>query len=153
MNDFFEKFQIHLGQEEYSKLIEKSQETIEFFSQGYYYDTSTIGTHEFESDQEIFIEGINFLSMCRHHFLPFFGMCSVFYAPSTQIIGLSRLKEIVQFVSRKLTMQEELTEEIFNILNQALKPKELKITLKAKHTCMMIKNLSSIEEITTTKRL
>lgn len=153
MHNFFDKFKNYLSEKDYSKLLEKSQETFEFFTQGYHLDTSTISSYSFESNQEICLEGINFISMCKHHFLPFFGTCSLTYIPSNQILGLSRIKTIIRILSRKLTIQEELTEEIFQCIIQILQPKELTIVLRTRHTCTMMENLCFSEEVITTKKL
>lgn len=153
MNNFFEKFRNKLTSEDFSKLEKNSDQVFEILMSGYDVDFSKLNKYEFSANQEISINGVSFISVCKHHLLPFFGTCSVNYISSDRIIGLSRIKEIIQTVSKKLTLQEDLTKEIFDILREILKPKMMKITIKAKHSCMMLKNLSLEEEIVTVQLL
>lgn len=78
-------------------------------------------------------------SMCEHHLMPFFGKVTVEYIPSDKIIGLSKIPRLVDFLSRKPTLQENLTEQIADCLDKLLSPKYLKVTMVCTHTCVELR--------------
>jgi GTP cyclohydrolase I len=94
----------------------------------------------------VMVKDITFFSTCEHHFLPYFGKVHIAYIPNDKIIGVSKLARIVNCLSRKLTTQENLTEEIANSITTGLNPKGVAIIVNGEHTCMKsrgIKNCSS----------
>lgn len=93
---------------------------------------------------------IPFYSMCEHHLVPFFGTASVAYVPDGKIVGLSKLARYVREVAAKPQVQERLTQEIANGLNDALSPRGVAVVVKARHLCMEMRGLSlpGIETVT-----
>lgn len=89
------------------------------------------------------INDIPFHSVCEHHWLPFFGTCNISYVPDKKVLGLSKFPRVVDFYSRKPQLQERLTQEIGDYLCAILHPKELEITMTAKHTCVMCRGIES----------
>ena len=90
----------------------------------------------------IIFKDIEFVSLCEHHLLPFFGKCSIGYIPEKKIIGLSKLPEIVEMYSRRLQLQERLTNQIAHTIEKALKPNGIGVVMEATHTCMLTKSFS-----------
>lgn len=86
-------------------------------------------------DEMIIDSGIKFYSLCEHHLLPFFGEVAIGYVPDKKIIGLSKFSRVVEFYSRRLQMQERLTENIAQFLNDALQPLGVGVIVQARHLC------------------
>lgn len=95
------------------------------------------------SNSPISLSGISFSSTCEHHWLPFFGTVEVTYVPSDHIIGLSKIPRVVRYFSRRPQLQERFTNDIGNYLVNLLNPKELYITVRARHTCVMCRGAES----------
>jgi GTP cyclohydrolase I len=104
---------------------------------GYRYNVYDVVGKEFSapSDNEIIRIKIPFSSMCIHHLLPFYGHVFIEYRPSDRILGLSKFSRVVNVLSRRLQIQERLTKEIYDVLNNVLRPRELKVKVRAKHLC------------------
>lgn len=94
--------------------------------------TFTKGTY----DQMIVCKDIEMFSTCEHHMIPFFGSVNIGYVPGERVVGLSKLARLVEIFSRRLQIQENLTEQIANTLSDVLKPKGVIVTVQAKHLCM-----------------
>lgn len=93
----------------------------------------------------IAVKKIHFYSLCEHHLLPFFGVCSVAYIPNGRIIGLSKIPRIVDMFSRRLQVQERLTRQIADTLNDALHPLGVAVTMEAHHLCSMMRGVEKQE--------
>jgi len=87
----------------------------------------------------VVIPEITIASLCAHHVLPYFGKCCIGYVPNGQILGVSKFSRIVRSLSRKLTVQEELTADIARFLMKAIRPLGVIVEIRAKHTCMMLR--------------
>ncbi|MEY8459009.1 GTP cyclohydrolase I FolE [Lactococcus ileimucosae] len=95
-----------------------------------------------EQEQSILIKDIPFYSMCEHHMLPFFGTANVAYIPKDgNIIGLSKIPRLVNYVSRKLSVQENITRDIAEILNDILQPKGVAVVVEARHMCIEMRGV------------
>ena len=94
-------------------------------------------------DYPVTMEGIEFNSVCEHHFLPFFGDCRVTYTPKDKVIGLSKIPRVVRFFSRKPQLQERLTQEIGEYLFNILNPYNITVEMEALHTCVMCRGIES----------
>ena len=101
-------------------------------------------------DDLIIIDDINFSSLCEHHLLPFNGKVSIAYVPDKKILGLSKFARIVQAYSNRLSLQERLTKQIVDCLNEYLKPKGCIVEINSKHACMCLRGIKSIDSITKT---
>ena len=87
-------------------------------------------------DQMVICKGIEMYSTCSHHMIPFFGSVNIGYVPGTKIVGLSKLARLVDAYSRRLQVQERLTDQIASALDEVLKPRGVMVTITAKHLCM-----------------
>ena len=95
-----------------------------------------------DQDQTILIKDIPFYSMCEHHMLPFFGKANVAYIPKEgNIIGLSKIPRLVNYVSHKLSVQENITRDIAEILNDILEPKGVAVVVEARHMCVEMRGV------------
>ncbi|MDY6934208.1 MAG: GTP cyclohydrolase I FolE [Spirochaetota bacterium] len=100
------------------------------------------GTHELEHEEMVIIKDIPFYSMCEHHMLPFLGMCNIAYIPdNNRIIGISKLARVVDILSKRLQVQERLTNEIVETIMNSLKPKGVAVVIKARHLCMEMRGI------------
>ena len=97
----------------------------------------------------VVVKDIPFHSMCEHHWLPFMGTVSVSYTPDKKIIGLSKIPRVVKFFSKKPQLQERLTNEIGKFLVELLKPKFLRVSMTATHTCVLCRGAESPSETET----
>ncbi len=98
--------------------------------------------HNLEHDEMVLIKDIPFYSMCEHDLLPFFGKCHIAYIPEdNRIVGISRLTETVDAMSKRLQVQERLTTEIANIIMKHMKPKGVAVVMEARHLCMEMRGV------------
>ena len=93
-------------------------------------------------DEMVLVKGIEFQSLCEHHLLPFFGTCHVAYLPDGKIIGLSKIPRLVDCFARRLQVQERLTCQIAETLQQQLQPRGVAVVVKARHLCMMMRGVA-----------
>lgn len=96
------------------------------------------------------VTGIPFYSLCAHHFLPFFGVAHLGYAPGKRLVGLSKLARVVEFYARRPQLQERLTEQVAGLLEQQLAPAGVIVSLEARHLCMEMRGVSKPGVTTTT---
>ncbi|MDA0666859.1 MAG: GTP cyclohydrolase I FolE [Planctomycetota bacterium] len=97
---------------------------------------------EEEVDEMVLVHDIEFYSMCEHHMLPFFGRIHVAYLPKGRIIGLSKIPRIVDMFARRLQVQERLTVQVAEALQEVLEPKGVAVVSEASHLCMMMRGVS-----------
>jgi GTP cyclohydrolase I len=94
-----------------------------------------------EYDEIVSIKNINFFSMCEHHMLPFYGIANIGYIPNGKVIGLSKIPRIVDMFSRRLQLQERLTTQIANCLQDVLEPRGVAVVMEGYHLCMMMRGV------------
>ena len=110
--------------------------------------------NEQSNDEMVIVKDIPFYSMCEHHLLPFFGMAHIGYIPSdNKIIGLSKLARIVNNFAKKPQVQERLTSDIADFLNDNLQPKGVAVIMEAEHMCMTMRGVKSAGAKTQTSAL
>ena len=103
-----------------------------------------------EYQQMVIVKDIELYSLCEHHILPFFGKCHVAYIPDGRIVGLSKLPRVVDAFARRLQVQERLTVEIRNCIEETLKPQGVAVVIEAQHMCMVMRGIQKQHSIATT---
>ncbi len=104
-------------------------------------------------DELVVVRDVPFHSLCEHHLLPFHGVAHVAYLPGERIIGLSKLARVVELYARELQLQERLTMQVADCLDQHLKPKGVGVVIEAEHLCMSLRGVQKIGARTTTSAL
>jgi len=116
----------------------------EYFSEGYRADLNNIINeavfHE-DCSEMVVVRDIEFFSMCEHHMIPFFGRAHVGYLPNGKVIGLSKIPRIVDMFSRRLQLQERLTSQVANTLEEVLKPIGVAVVMEGRHLCMQMRGV------------
>ena len=135
------------------KTPERAAKAMLFLTQGYKQDAVEIleGAMFKESyDDMVIIKDIELYSLCEHHMLPFFGKAHIAYIPNGYIVGLSKIPRVVDVFARRLQVQERLTHDILECLNDTLKPKGVAVVIEASHMCMMMRGVQKQKSVTTT---
>ena len=114
-----------------------------------------MGDAVFEEAHEnmVMVRDIELYSMCEHHMLPFFGRAHVAYIPDRRIVGLSKLPRIVDVFARRLQVQERLTEQIADAVEEVLRPRGVGVVIEAAHLCMMMRGVEKQNSKTITSAL
>jgi GTP cyclohydrolase I len=135
------------------KTPERVAKSMDFLTKGYKEDPSKIlNKARFAEDysQMVLVKDIELYSLCEHHMLPFFGKCHIAYIPNGYIVGLSKIPRIVDVFSRRLQVQERLTDEIKDCLQDTLNPKGVAVVIEAQHLCMQMRGVQKQHSSTTT---
>ena len=128
----------------------------DFLSKGYKQDIDEIinnAIFEEEYDQMVVVKDIEFYSMCEHHLLPFFGVAHIAYIPNGKIIGLSKIPRILDMFARRLQVQERMTQEIADTLNDVLDPKGVAVVVEGQHMCMQMRGVENKNSYATTSHM
>ncbi len=128
----------------------------EFMTQGYHQDPiKVLNEALFKSDnsQMVLIKDIEFYSMCEHHLLPIIGRAHVAYIPDGKVVGLSKIPRMVDMFARRLQIQEQLTEQIAEAINDVIAPKGVGVVVQARHMCMEMRGVEKTHSTTTTSSL
>lgn len=126
---------------------------MQILTRGYTQDPRKVLTDalfEEKYNQMVIVKDIDFFSMCEHHMLPFYGKVHVAYIPNGFITGLSKIARVVDIFSHRLQVQERLTEQIMECINDTLKPQGVMVVIEAKHMCMQMRGVEKQNSITTT---
>jgi GTP cyclohydrolase IA len=135
------------------KTPERVAKALHFLTNGYSKDAcKIINSAKFKEDykQMVIVKDIDIYSMCEHHMLPFFGKAHVAYIPNGYITGLSKIARVVETFSRRLQVQERLTTQIRDCLQECLSPMGVAVVIEAQHMCMQIRGVQKQNSVTTT---
>jgi len=135
------------------KTPERVAKSIEFLTNGYKKNPSKILKSAMFSEnysQMVLVKDIELYSLCEHHILPFFGKAHIAYIPNGNIVGLSKIPRIVDVFARRLQVQERLTDEIKDCLQNTLNPKGVAVVIEAQHLCMQMRGIEKQHSFTTT---
>lgn len=132
------------GREGLLKTPERVASAYEFLTRGYHLDikdvlNEAIFTEKY--DEMVIVKNIDFYSMCEHHMLPFYGKVHVAYIPNGKIIGLSKIPRIVDVFSRRLQVQERMTQQIADTIEEYIQPEGVAVVSEAFHMCMMMRGV------------
>lgn len=135
------------------KTPERVARAMQFLTHGYDLDPKEIlNSAKFREEykQMVIVKDIELYSMCEHHLLPFFGKAHIAYIPNNYIVGLSKLPRIVDAFSRRLQVQERLTTEIRDCIQNTLEPLGVAVVIEAQHLCMQMRGVQKQNSVTTT---
>lgn len=135
------------------KTPERVAKALQFITKGYQEDGVEIirgAIFDEEYQQMVLVKDIDLYSTCEHHMMPFIGKCHVAYIPNGKITGLSKIARVVETFARRLQVQERLTVQIRDCIEEALHPLGVAVVIEASHTCMQIRGVEKANSITTT---
>jgi GTP cyclohydrolase IA len=138
------------------KTPERVANMYEFLTKGYHEDVEAVLNKAVFTErysEMVIVRDINFFSLCEHHLIPFYGKCHIAYIPKGKIIGLSKLPRIVEVFSRRLQVQERLTQQIADTLFSHLKPLGVGVVMEARHLCMMMRGVEKQDSVATTSAM
>lgn len=157
LKDNYTNILTQIGEDPTREGLEKTPERVAkamlFLTQGYDQDPlAIINSAKFQEEykQMIIVKDIELFSLCEHHLLPFFGKAHIAYIPNGYITGLSKIARVVDCYARRLQVQERLTVQIRNCIQEALNPLGVAVVIEAAHTCMQMRGVEKQNSVTTT---
>lgn len=135
------------------KTPERVAKSLQFLTHGYHLDpVEILNSAKFKEDykQMVLVKNIEIFSMCEHHMIPFFGKAHIAYIPNGYITGLSKIARVVDAFARRLQVQERLTSQIKDCIQQTLNPLGVGVVIEAQHMCMMMRGIQKQNSVTTT---
>jgi GTP cyclohydrolase I len=120
------------------------EQALKFLTSGYQADVDTVINNALftvDYSEMVIVKDIDFYSLCEHHLLPFFGKCHIAYVPSKKVIGLSKIPRIVDIFSRRLQVQERLTNQIADIIREKVAPRGVAVVMEGTHLCMSMRGV------------
>jgi GTP cyclohydrolase I len=148
MQDLVRKLIVELGEDpEREGLVDTPKrvtKALQFLTSGYRADIDEVINNALftvDYSEMVIVKDIDFYSLCEHHLLPFFGKCHIAYIPSNRVIGLSKIPRLVDVFSRRLQVQERLTNEIANTIRDKIAPLGVAVVVEATHLCMSMRGV------------
>jgi GTP cyclohydrolase I len=135
---------------------ERVKRSMEFLTRGYLQDAGEIlrgALFDVDYDEMVIVKDVEMYSLCEHHMLPFFGRVHVAYIPKGKVIGLSKIPRLVEVFSRRLQVQERLTRQIADAIQEAIEPQGVGVVVEARHLCMMMRGVEVQHSSTVTSAM
>jgi GTP cyclohydrolase I len=135
---------------------ERMEKSMAALTHGYSQTVSEVlhdALFDVDYDEMVIVKDIEFFSLCEHHLLPFFGKAHVAYVPSGKVIGLSKAARLVDVFARRLQVQERLTRQIADAIDEAIHPQGVAVILEAQHLCMMMRGVEKQHSHTVTSAM
>jgi GTP cyclohydrolase I len=135
---------------------ERSEKALRFLTSGYEASLKEIvngALFHVKHDEMVIVKDIEFYSLCEHHMLPFFGKVHVAYLPNDKVVGLSKIPRIVDVFARRLQVQERLTTQIAEAIQEITNPRGVGVIMEARHFCMMMRGVEKQESSTVTSAM
>jgi len=134
----------------------RSEAALRFLTSGYHMDLRRVingALFSVKYDEMVIVKDIEFFSLCEHHLLPFFGRMHVAYLPNDKVIGLSKIPRVVDMFARRLQVQERLTRQVAEAIQEVLEPKGVGVICEARHFCMMMRGVEKQHSGTVTSAM
>jgi GTP cyclohydrolase IA len=135
---------------------ERVEKSLEFLTKGYKQDPTSIlrgALFDVDYDEMVIVKDIEMFSLCEHHMLPFFGKVHVAYIPNGKVIGLSKIPRLVDVFARRLQVQERMTRQIADAIQEAINPQGVGVVIEARHLCMMMRGVEKQNSSTVTSAM
>src|SRR6202012_3334071 len=135
---------------------ERMEKSMKFLTRGYAMNVTEVlhdALFDVDYDEMVIVKDIEFFSMCEHHLLPFFGKAHIAYVPNGKVIGLSKIARLVDVFARRLQVQERLTRQISDAIQEAINPQGVAVILEAQHLCMMMRGVEKQHSSTVTSAM
>ena len=135
---------------------DRAEKALRFLTSGYQTDVQSIvngALFNQKVDEMVVVKDIEFYSMCEHHLLPFFGTMHVAYLPKDKVIGLSKIPRIVDMFARRLQLQERLTQDVAQTIQEVVEPRGVGVICEARHFCMMMRGVEKQHSGTVTSAM
>ena len=132
------------------------ENSLRFMTSGYAADVDSVlndALFSVDYNEMVIVKDIDFYSLCEHHLLPFFGKCHIAYIPNGKVVGLSKLPRLVDIFSRRLQIQERLTNQIAETLRQKVQPLGVAVVLEATHLCMSMRGVQKQNSVAVTSAM
>jgi GTP cyclohydrolase I len=157
MTDSYREILVALGEDPQREgLVDtprRAAKAMQFITGGYRQDLDELinnAVFTSDTDEMVIVSNIEMYSLCEHHMLPFIGKCHVAYIPKGRVIGLSKIARIVDYFSRRLQIQEVLTKQIAECVNQSIGAQGVGVVVEAQHMCMMMRGVQKQNSVMTT---
>jgi GTP cyclohydrolase I len=135
---------------------ERVERAMAFLTKGYTMDVTQVlhnALFDVDYDEMVIVKDIEFFSQCEHHLLPFFGKAHVAYVPNGKVIGLSKIPRLVDVFARRLQVQERLTRQVSEAIQEAINPQGVAVIMEAQHLCMMMRGVEKQHSSTVTSAM
>ena len=160
LRDMIERLLVMVGEDPKRngllKTPERVTKALQFMTAGYTQDIDRLlngAMFPIEYDEMVIVKDIDFFSLCEHHLLPFFGKCHVGYMPNKRVVGLSKIPRLVDTFARRLQVQERLTVQIAETLQDKLNASGVAVVMEARHLCMMMRGVEKQNTVAVTSSM
>jgi len=135
---------------------ERVEKSMAYLTNGYDQDPTQIlrgALFDVDYDEMVIVKDIEMFSLCEHHMLPFFGKVHVAYIPNGKVVGLSKIPRLVEVFARRLQVQERMTQQIAEAIQEAIEPQGVGVVIEARHLCMMMRGIEKQHSSTVTSAM